>query len=85
MAATKRKQQSAREVGDERLAPIRRWAQANHGAVQKITVWLQDATGEKITRQTVGRWLSSDPEKRQMPAYGWGLLLEEAYKALASS
>lgn len=75
--------QSAKDVGDARLAPIRLWAQANHGTVQRITTWLQDRTGEKITRQTVGRWLAVDRDKRQMPAYGWGLLLEEAYADLA--
>ena len=76
------KKKSSREVGDEKLAPIRAWAQANHRTINKIASWLQDKTDEKITRQTVGRWLASDPNKRQMPAYGWGILLEEAYEAL---
>jgi len=79
-----RSQQSARDVGDSRLAPIRLWVQANRGMVLKITAWLQERSGESITRQTVGRWLATDLDKRQMPSYGWGLLLEEAYKALAS-
>ena len=82
MATKKNTKQVARETGDLRLAPIRHWAQANHGAVQKITKWLREKTGDTITRQTVGRWLASDPGKRQMPSYGWGLLLEDAYEDL---
>ena len=74
--------QTAREVGDAKLAPIRAWAQANHGTINKIATWMQANTGESITRQTVGRWLASDPKKRQMPAYGWGILLEDAYEDL---
>lgn len=78
-----RENRTAKQVGDLRLAPIRAWAQANRGSVQRITTWLQDNTGEAITRQTVGRWLTADPEKRQQPQFGWGLMLEEAYAALA--
>ena len=74
---------TAAEVGDARLAPIRGWASANHGTITRVTEWLKQRTGEDITRQTVGRWLTADPEKRQQPRYGWGLLLEEAYAALS--
>lgn len=80
--ATVEAKPSHREVGDAKLAPIRAWAQANHGTINRIAVWLQEKTGESITRQTVGRWLASEPEKRQMPSYGWGILLEDAYEAL---
>lgn len=62
---------------------MRSWAAANHGTYTSVAYWLQERTGEKVTRQTVGRWLATDPERRQTPHYGWGLLLEEAYAALS--
>jgi len=74
---------TAGQIADLRLAPMRSWASANHGSIVKVAKWLQERTGENVTRQTVGRWLSTDSDRRQCPSYGWGLLLEEAYATLS--
>jgi len=74
---------SAKEIAEERLAPIRLWAHAERGAVNSLVEKLQELSGETISRQTVSRWLSKNPEVRQVPAYGWGLHLEEAYRKLS--
>jgi hypothetical protein len=66
------------ETATERLAPIRIWAHANHGAVKRIADRLSKKTGKAVMRQTIGRWLHKDPTKRQQPTYGFGILLEEA-------
>lgn len=74
--------QEAQKVSDERLAPMRAWAASNRGSILQITEWLQERTGTTLSRQTVGRWLNTDPDKRQEPKHGFGLLLEQAYEAL---
>lgn len=66
------------QTADERLAPIRLWAHANHGAVKRISDRLSEKTGKPVMRQTIGRWLHKDAVKRQQPTYGFGILLEEA-------
>ncbi len=66
------------QVADERLAPIRLWAQANHGSIKRIADRLSEKTGKPVMRQTVGRWLHKDVKKRQQPSYGFGILLEQA-------
>lgn len=66
------------EVAENRLAPIRVWAHANHGALQRLTDALTAMTGRPVQRQTVGRWLHKDPHRRQQPSYGFGILLEDA-------
>ena len=78
-----KKQTSAKSLAEERLAPIRLWAHAERGTINRLVDKLQELSGEAVTRQTVSRWLSKNPEVRQVPSYGWGLHLEEAYKALA--
>lgn len=75
--------ETAETIADTRMAPIRNWAAANHGSITRMTRWLTERTGQEVHRQTVSRWLQVDPEKRQIPHYGWGLLLEEGYAALA--
>lgn len=82
MANTKAPTRTDSEAADERLAPIRGWAHANHGAVKRIADRLTAKTGRDVMRQTVGRWLHKDPAKRQQPTYGFGLLLEEAVQEL---
>ena len=71
-----------KQAAEERLAPIRAWAHANHGTVKTIADQLSSKTGSDVMRQTVGRWLHKDPIKRQQPSYGFGLLLEECVREL---
>lgn len=66
------------QTAEERLAPIRLWAHANHGAVKRLSDRLSQMTGRPVMRQTIGRWLHKDSTKRQQPSYGFGILLEQA-------
>lgn len=72
------KTKSDTKVAEERLTPIRLWAHANHGAVKRLSDRLSKLTGKAVMRQTVGRWLHKDPDARQQPSYGFGILLEQA-------
>jgi hypothetical protein len=66
----------------QEFAPIRAWAKANPGAIQKLTDKIKDKSGEAVNRHMVGRWLSeSNPVQ---PRYGYGLYLIEAYQELLS-
>tara|TARA_R110000803_G_scaffold209965_2_gene280556 strand:- start:13946 stop:14200 length:255 start_codon:yes stop_codon:yes gene_type:complete len=83
MTTTKQQQPtSAKSLAEERLAPIRLWAHAERGTINRLVNQLAELSGEAVTRQTVSRWLSKNPAVRQVPSYGWGLHLEEAYRKL---
>ena len=82
MANTKQKPTPPRERADGALVPLRLWVRSQHGGIKQLTEKLRELSGENVTRQAVSRWMSEDAEKRQQPSYGWGLLLEDAYKAL---
>ena len=75
-------QRTDNDAAEQRLAPIRAWAHANHGMVKTIADRLSTLTGKPVMRQTVGRWLHKDPDKRQQPSYGFGLLLEDVVRDL---
>lgn len=47
-----------------------------YGHVKAIAAALSELTGQSVTRQMVGRWLNSDPEKRiPIGNFGMGLAL----------
>lgn len=47
----------------------------HYGHIQQLAEAMTATTGERITRQMVGRWLAEDPAKRQQPGLGNGLVL----------
>ena len=72
------------KAADEFLAPVRAWVRGNHGALTKLADKISDLAGGEIHRQTLGRWLHADPEKRNQPTLGAGLLLVRAFEAVSS-
>jgi len=73
------------KAADEFLAPVRAWVRGNHGALTTIADAISKLAKGEIHRQTVGRWLHADPEKRNQPTLGAGLLLVKAYEVLAKA
>lgn len=69
-------------IADDHLEPIRAWVHANHGSMTRLTEKMKTLTSSKITRQAISRWMNRDPESRQEPKLGIGILLERAYQQL---
>lgn len=72
---------TATQVAERALATAIEFAR-ERGRIQAIADLLSEKTGESITRQMVSRWLHPEPEKRQQPSLGYGLLLLWAVKHL---
>lgn len=64
------------------LAPIREWARANRGAMQRIAERMGHLSGKPVNRHMVGRWLATEDDKRIQPVHGYALLLEQAVAEL---
>lgn len=73
------------QAADDFLAPVRAWVRGKHGALTKLAAKLSELAEGDIHRQTVGRWLHSDPNMRNQPNLGAGLLLVKAYEELAKA
>lgn len=73
------------KAADEFLAPVRAWVRGNHGALTRLAAKISEIADGEIHRQTLGRWLHSDPDKRNQPTLGAGLLLARAYEEIAKS
>lgn len=71
-------------LADTFLAPIRAWATSNRGAFRQLAEKMTTLAGKEIDRTMVGRWLSDREERHQHPSLGYGLLLAEAYRQLAT-
>ncbi len=71
-------------AADDLLAPVRAWVHGNHGATTRLAAKVSELADGEIHRQTLGRWLHEDPAKRNQPTLGLGLLLVQAYEALAA-
>jgi hypothetical protein len=78
-------QQSSRERAFESLASVRAYVKANHGSVQKLASLMSEASGERIARHTVSRWLRDKIEKFQQPSLGHALALFESIKTMQTS
>lgn len=65
---------SAVEAANQALQPALTYA-APGGKHSAIAASMALLTGQKVTRQMVGRWLSPDPEKREQPRLGYGIML----------
>ena len=64
------------------LARIRRYLAANYGAAEQLRREFEAASGKKIHRSSLTRWLHKEPSKRQQPALGTYLLLEKLVKEM---
>jgi len=84
MSSTTTPQKTARTRAHEELAAVRGFVRGNHGSLNQITEEAKRLGGKesKISRHTVGRWLSEDIKNFQEPKLGNALLLTEALKNL---
>ena len=52
------------------------------GVITEVAKQLKRRTGRKVRLQTVAAWLHEDPERRQQPRFGVGLLLVQIGKEI---
>jgi hypothetical protein len=62
-------------IWDKEVEPIIRFCEQHRGTVVKIQAAFEKAAKRKVNRQIVERWLHSDPDRRNEPLYGNGVLL----------
>jgi hypothetical protein len=63
-----------REIANQALDEFAAYAM-EPGIKPRIAERLEAVTGQTFARQQVARWLNPDPEKREIPNLGAGLLL----------
>lgn len=73
-AKTSLARMSAAEASEQALNHAVEFAR-ERGRIQAIADLMTERTGDSVTRQMVSRWLNPDPDKRQQPSLGNGLLL----------
>lgn len=76
---------TAKQRADAFLEPIVKAALARRGMKKQLAEALRKRTGEPVPRERVERWLKTDPEKRQQPLLGSGLLLLEEFGRIMQS
>lgn len=77
-----RRTTTPKQRSDAFLEPIVKGCLARRGMKKQLAAALSKRTGEPVPRERVERWLKTDPEKRQQPLLGSGLLLMEEFAAV---
>ncbi len=65
---------------EEAINPIAEFCVEHRGTISRIHEAYMKATGRKMNRDSIERWLHKDPAQRQSPRLGSGLLLMEVSK-----
>lgn len=80
-----RRTTTPKQRSDAFLEPIVKGCLARRGMKKQLAAALSKRTGEPVPRERVERWLKTDPEKRQQPLLGSGLMLKEEFDRLVGA